>query len=433
MLQPSAPPFRIVIVTPSPIGSNPRVVKEADALFEAGYDVTVVATRTLDRVNARDTALMQRIEWRLRRIDLRGRSRWRAHRAIQLAARSAFVATGLRPLADFGGSAFTQPLLRDVVRRPADLYIAHYPPALPAAAAAARRHGALYAFDAEDFHPGDWPATPRYETERRLVETIERRHLPGAAFVTAAAPAIADAYAGLYDLPRPSVTLNVFPLAQAPSRPIPFGTVKLTPSVYWFSQTIGPDRGIECAIAAIGLAASRPHLFLRGHPAAGYEAEIERLAERAGATHRVHLLPPAPPDEMERIAARYDLGLAAETGHSLSRQLCLTNKLFSFILAGLPPLMTDTPAQRAFAIQAGLDELVYPVDDAPALARLIDRVLGDRKRFAALRREIWQLGQSRYNWDLEKSNIVERVAAAFAATRSYHEGSDVAQRGVHVA
>src|SRR5262245_38024012 len=39
---------RIAIVTPGQIGSNPRVVKEAEALHEAGYTTTVIATRALD-------------------------------------------------------------------------------------------------------------------------------------------------------------------------------------------------------------------------------------------------------------------------------------------------------------------------------------------------------------------------------------------------
>ena len=37
--------LRVAIVTPGQIGSNPRVVKEAQALQEAGYELSVIATR----------------------------------------------------------------------------------------------------------------------------------------------------------------------------------------------------------------------------------------------------------------------------------------------------------------------------------------------------------------------------------------------------
>ena len=132
----------------------------------------------------------------------------------------------------------------------ADLYIAHYPAALPAAAKSAARHGARYAFDAEDFHLGDLPDLPKHEHERRRLRAIEGAYLPRAAYVTAASPGIADAYVKGYGIKRPAVVLNVFPLSRAPASTTPRGTVEPGPSLYWFSQTIGPDRGLEAAVAA---------------------------------------------------------------------------------------------------------------------------------------------------------------------------------------
>ena len=112
------------------------MVKEADALHNAGFRVTVIATRTLDCVEPRDQSLMRRIRWRLERIDLRSLLRWRAMRSLQVAARQAHTVTGLASFADLGFSPFTPMLMRAALRTEADLYIAHYPSALPAVAAA---------------------------------------------------------------------------------------------------------------------------------------------------------------------------------------------------------------------------------------------------------------------------------------------------------
>src|SRR5262249_50160267 len=155
--------------------------------------------------------------------------------------------------------------------------------ALSAAAVAARMHGARYAYDAEDFHLGDWPNVPAYEIERRLVRAVEGRYLPGCAYVTAASPGIARAYAEAYGIERPRVVLNTFPLAHAAPGPTPRGSAQPGPSLYWFSQIIGPERGLECAVRAIGRAATRPHLYLRGTPAAGFAATLLDLAQEAGA------------------------------------------------------------------------------------------------------------------------------------------------------
>lgn len=400
---------RICIVTPGQIGSNPRVVKEAQALHEAGYEVSVISTRTLNLVEPRDLALMRRIPWRLERIDLRSRLQWRLLRAAQLCARFTYVATGVAQCADVGLSAFTWPLRRAALETPADFYVAHYPAALPAVAAAAKKYAVPYAYDAEDFHLGDWQDDPAYNIERRLVGDIEGRYLPGCAYVTAASAGIANAYAESYRIEQPHVVLNSFPLDRASPGPTPRGTAQPGPSLYWFSQTVGSNRGLECAVRAAGLARTCPHLYLRGTPATGYADELLDLARAVGAAGRVHLLPPDEPDGMERLAAAYDAGLVAETGHTASRRLCLTNKLFSFLLAGIPPLMSDTPAHCRFAAEAGLTDLIYRREDPTALAQLLDGLLGDAPRLAGSRAQVWHLGQERYNWEREREQLVEAV------------------------
>jgi glycosyltransferase involved in cell wall biosynthesis len=405
---------RICIITPGQIGSNPRAFKEAQALHDAGFRVTVIATRTLALVEPLDQSIIGSVPWKLERLDLRSRLRWRTLRAVQLLARRASRTPGLLSLADIGFSAFTMPLRRAAQAHCAELYIAHYPAALPAAARAARRHGGLYAYDAEDFHPGDWPDEPAYETERRLLREVEGRYLPGCSYITAASPLIADAYADVYGIGRPLAVLNTFPLGQAPAGSTAKGTAEPGPSVYWFSQTIGPHRGIECAVRAAGLARCRPHLYLRGSLASGYGEHLERLAHEAGAAGRVHTLPPAEPQSMERLAAAYDVGLVSETGHTGSRRMCLTNKLFSFILAGIPPVMSDTPAHRGFASEAGLTPLLYPIGDAAALATLLDGLLGAPGPLAAARAQAWRLGQSRYNWERERVELLRVVERAIS-------------------
>jgi len=398
---------RVCIITPGAIGSNPRVVKEADALHEAGFQVSVIATRTLDLTEPRDEALIQRIRWRLQRIDLRSRFGWRLRRLSQFAAFGAYSATRVGPIGEWALSPFTAALSTATRKIAADLYVAHYPSALPAAAAAARRHGALYAYDAEDYHLGDWPEDASYNHERHLVGAVEKSYLPGCAYVTAASPGIADALASTYRIECPRVLLNVSPMRQAPSGPTPRGVATPGPSVYWFSQTIGPNRGLECAVRAIAIAATRPHLYLRGTPVAGYAEKLQSLATRDGVADRLHYFPCAAPDDMERLASAYDLGLVSETGHTLARKVCLTNKLFSYLLAGIPPLMSATPAHQSFALEAGLTDFVFPVDDSTALASLIDRLLGEPQRLARARALVRLLASERYNWERESVLLIE--------------------------
>lgn len=408
--------FRICIVTPGALGSNPRVVKEAQALHEGGNDVTVIATRTLAHVDRRDEAVLAAAPWQAQRLDFTVRGgAWRLRRAAQIGHALAFSMSKRAGLASRGFSPFTGQLAAAAKLVPADLYIGHYPAALPAAAAAARHHGARYAFDAEDFHLGDWPDQPAHQGQRRLVHAIEGRYLPDCAYVTAASSGIADAYVEAYGIVRPAVVLNVFPREQAPANPTPSGTAEPGPSVYWFSQTIGPDRGLECAVEAIGRARTRPHLYLRGTPASGFIERLQTMAAAASAADRLHILSPAAPSEMERLAASYDVGFSGEPGHSRNNRTALGNKLFTYLLAGLPVVMSDIPAHRAFAPEAGDAARVYITGDADSLAAALDSLLGDPPLLAAARAAAFRLGQMRFNWDVEKAKLVEKVGAVLAS------------------
>ena len=403
---------RVCIVSPGAIGSNPRVVKEADALHSAGFDVTVISTRTLDRVDQRDAALMQRVKWRIRRIDLRSRYAWRLRRLLQIAARIGWSATGWSALAGLGFTPYTLALRGTALATSADLYVAHYPAALPVVAAAALKHGARYAYDAEDYHLGDWPEESAFETERRLVRAIEGRYLPGCAYVTAASPGIADAYVEAYGIERPSVVLHDFPLSHAPTMPTPCGTQLPGPSVYWFSQTIGAGRGLETASAALALAKSRPDLFLRGTPAQGYEEKLRTLASEHGVSDRLHFLPPAPPDEMERLGVVYDLGYVGEVAETHNRQIAMTNKLFSYLTGGVAILASDIPAHLALAPELGSAITIFAQNDISSLARAMDHILLDRGRLASARAAAWSLGQGRFSWDVEQKVFLACVADA---------------------
>jgi glycosyltransferase involved in cell wall biosynthesis len=165
-------------------------------------------------------------------------------------------------------------------------------------------------------------------------------------------------------------------------------------------------------VRAIGRAASRPHLYLRGAPARGCLERLHALALEAGAGGRLHILPPAPPAEMERLAAIYDVGLVGETGHTRNRRVSLTNKLFSYLLAGLPVVMSDVPAHRAFAAEAGPAGRLFAADDADSLAAALDELLGDPTILADARGHAYRLGQSRFNWDTEQSVFLDLVEGA---------------------
>jgi hypothetical protein len=120
---------------------------------------------------------------------------------------------------------------------------------------------------------------------------------------------------------------------------------------------------------------------------------------------------------MVRLASPHDIGLVGETGATHNRRIALTNKQFTYLLAGLPILMSDVPAHRDFAAALGEAAHLYAVDDDVQLAQMMDEVLGDPARLAAARAHAWRLGQERYNWDMEKQTLLDVVDRSLAGQR----------------
>ncbi len=409
----------VCLVTPGHLATNPRLVKEADALQEAGYRVSVIAARFVAWAEEADQEFADR-PWALRTVTFGPRAPlpiyvWQSglRRVAALldrytGARGGLEARALHPA--------TPALTRQARQVRADIYIAHNLAALPAAGAAAGRHGAVLGFDAEDFHLGELGEAKEFRWERSLVRRIEARWLLLCRHLTAASPGIAQAYAQEYGIREPVVVANVFPLSQAPLQPQPPSAAP-GPAVYWFSQSIGPGRGLETAVRALARAACRPHLYLRGVPVPGFAAKLRAAAGELGVGDRLHLLPPIRPGTLVADAAAYHVGLAAEEGHCFNTRIALANKAFTYLLAGVPVVLSDTPAQARLAAELGAAARLYRVGDAESLAAALDAMLGDERRLQAAREVAWGLGRTRFNWDVEKAKFLTSVAVALAAPK----------------
>ena len=86
--------------------------------------------------------------------------------------------------------------------------------------------------------------------------------------------------------------LNVFPLSNAPQTPAFDRSCNenSTLSIYWFSQTIGPGRGLEQILKAMARMRSHAKLSIRGSDYMGYSARLKALAAELNVTDKLRFL-----------------------------------------------------------------------------------------------------------------------------------------------
>ena len=206
---------RICIVSSGSLSSGPRVEKEADALADAGHDVHVLVCHTLPWMIDWDARLAAGRPWTLDALESGrtpgARVRHAGHRALCEVSKRLAVRVGPRfPLAEVGLSERVAPLWWRGRGVRADLFIAHNLPALPVAAALARRNRARLAFDAEDDHLGEVSEAQRSSLEATLIHAVLARYLGRCDRVTAASAGIADALVNRYGIARPAIVHNDF-------------------------------------------------------------------------------------------------------------------------------------------------------------------------------------------------------------------------------
>ncbi|MEE1945149.1 hypothetical protein VRU48_08520 [Pedobacter sp. KR3-3] len=400
----------IVIITSGQPSLNPRLVKEADALVDAGYEVTVIYQYWNDWGTALDKKLLAGKKWKAHLVGgspITGKIQYLKSRLSFKIARFLLKKFGFKnALLEQAIGRCTPMLINKAKAIKADLYIAHNLAALPAAVLAAKKNKAKCGFDAEDFHRNEVSDNPS-DLDVALKTRIEDKYLPQLDYLTTASPLISDAYKKLYPNKAPLTLLNVFPkqhLVKQKANDSP--ALKL----FWFSQTIGINRGLENVIKAIGK--KNVELHLLGNHDDSIRAYFTALASQSGLSQdHIHFYKPIPADEIFAFATRFDIGLATELSTPKNRDICLTNKIFTYVQSGLAVLASATTAQSAFLQQFPAMGVVYGQNDIQSLSLAIDNYANDRNLLANHQANASAYALNTLNWDYEKNKLLTLVHA----------------------
>ena len=405
--------MRVCLIGAANVSNNPRLLREADLLSQQ-HEVRVVCQGTSRASAEADARLMARRSWRLQRVD-HPRADWMRSdvfrppwlRSVLVRGRRRLAEETFRyiktaGLAEHNVCASRTELETLASSERADWFIAHTQPALPAAAAAARKWKAKLGFDCEDLLA---------ETADKFCEAnrlIEQKYLRQCDYITATSNAMAEHLANVYSIPQPAVLYNVFPLSLAqgivpPSQRTAHSKLRL----HWVGQTIGPDRGLQDVFEACAGLSGHIEIHLRGRLSEAHKNQLMASAKQWGLGGCVNFHPVIDRDEMFRSVAEYDVGLALERPQNRNYSLTVTNKLFSYMLVGLAVAATATPGQREVMDQAPGAGFLYPAGDTKCLRAALEIWIRDRNKLRQAQQAAWDAARSRFCWDIEQHKFLE--------------------------
>ncbi len=229
----------------------------------------------------------------------------------------------------------------------------------------------------------------------------ERRWLPSADALIVASPSWIDHLRDRYGaVPDPAVTVINVPERREPRPRDLREELGIDPDapILLYQGSIQENRGIEPVIDAVTLLEGAVFVVV-GY---GYHRPtLEAMVARRGLDAKVKFFGPIPNEELLDWTAAADIGMCNIVNSSLSYYTSLPNKLFEYLMAGIPVIGSDSPEIGRVVTETGAGEICDPVDPE-AIAAAARKILADPTPY----REAARRATDRYHWAVEADKLV---------------------------
>lgn len=292
-------------------------------------------------------------------------------------------------------ASFNIALLWHLLIRRADLLLSNDLDTLMPNYIASRLKRGTLIYDSHEFFT-EVPELMHRPRTRAVWEWLEGKIVPRLEHAFTVSPAIADAYRQKYGAVF-HVIRNLPLLREMPS------TEPEQPPVILYQGAVNLGRGIDLAIRAM------QHLdgaVLRIAGTGDVLEEMQQLARELNLSDRVQFLGRVPFDQLENITSKASIGLSIEEDLGLNYRFALPNKLFDYIHAGVPVLVSDLPAMRAIVEKNQVGEVL--ISRTPVhLAEQLKSMLNKEKQ------TVWRTNcrsaAMQLNWQIESETLIRTL------------------------
>lgn len=397
---------KILILIGAHLCTAPRPQKEADVLAAAGYDVIVRGVWFDPKLVDRDRHLIAAKPWKFEPVlDFRPTHRltngW--VRLEAKLARQQFQQSGrFSPeLLGYGARA----MLKAALQENADLTIVHSEAGLWVGEQLLQR-GRRVGVDFEDWFSQDLLPSAQSARPVQEIKRLEEHLIRHSSYCLTTSNVLGETLATVYQAPKPTVVYNLFPESTPNTH-----RVSSLPRLHWFSQTIGPGRGLETLFQALPQVSLPLEVHLRGNMSDAARRWLKPQIPQ-GWHDRIFIHPTVPNSELPARIAENDIGLALEHADPPSRNLTITNKLFQYLQAGLAVIATNTAGQREVLQQCPQAGHLIPCQNPAALATAITNLVQNPVALQTAKEAARNALSEQFSWREQCVRIIQTTEKA---------------------
>jgi len=366
--------------------TDERVMREAIALKEAGFAVTILDI---------EDDMTRPVEEEIRGIHVKHfmKPGWLRRACFK----------PLRPILSVQKLICTTVKL---IQTPADIYHAHDDNALAPCYITALWHKALLIFDAHELPLSDLTAT-RWNKLTRLFIYLLTAMISRCDGVITVSPPIREYIYKQYGGAKATLVRNVPLYRVVPKSDRLRHHLGLSPDTHiaLYQGNVEANRGLHKLVYAASFLSQGIIIVIMGKGLEVITAHLQSLIASEGVADRVKLLPPVPYEQLLDWTASADIGLTLlPPDYSLSIRWCLPNKLFEYLMAGLPILSSqlDAVAEVIKTYEVGQ---IAPSLEPAAIAATITRMMADRSMLQQMRANALRAAQ-KFCWEEEKQQLI---------------------------
>lgn len=252
------------------------------------------------------------------------------------------------------------------------LYLANDLDTLPAMALISRLKNADLVYDAHEYFLGV-PEIQHKPTVKKIWASLERVFLPWAKARITVNDSIAALFQSTYSKPF-EVVRNIPPRKEFPPL-LPrkaLGLPQTGPIVLMQGAGINVNRGAEEALEAMQWVSPRAYLVFVGD--GDVVGELKEQAKQLQLNHRVIFIPKVPFEQLASYTRLASIGLSLDKPNNLNYQNSLPNKLFDYIHAGVPVLVSEIYEVAKVVRNYGIGE-VLENHDPQKMAQALNQML----------------------------------------------------------
>jgi glycosyltransferase involved in cell wall biosynthesis len=269
---------------------------------------------------------------------------------------------------------------------------------------AAKQVNAVVVFDCMEFYSdmGDMQTS----VEKAMICHLESQYLQECDLVLASSDEVSVALVQAYHIRPPTAVYNVPPLTTVATRKAcsrgPF-------RLYWRNSVVGlGERGLEDVLRALPLLPESIELHLQGRSGLDGGRAVRALISNLNLVNRVYFHAPHEPHEAVVAAANYSVGLCLERKVNRNHEFTVSNKIFDYLMAGLPVVASNVAGLRRVIARSG-GGILYEPGSVTDLAAKIAYLHSNPTVVDAMSKRGQQFAIAEGNWERERGRFIAAI------------------------